>query len=151
MIYQKKILLIASAGGHWTQLNRILPAFKDQNLVFVSTKESFRRLVHPHIFYSVPESSRWDKLGLFKTFFTIFKIILLEKPETIITTGAAPGLMAIIAGKILFKKGIWIDSIANFEEVSMSGKIASKFTSHVYTQWEHLSSKKIHYKGNVLK
>ena len=143
--------MVASAGGHWTQLNRLLPAFEGHRLSFVSTEHSFKELVFPHKFYSVPDSSRWDKIGLIKTFFSIIKIVIIENPKVIITTGAAPGLMAIIIGRIFLKKGIWIDSIANYEEVSMSGKIASNFTRHVYTQWEHLASNRIKFKGNVLK
>jgi UDP-N-acetylglucosamine:LPS N-acetylglucosamine transferase len=68
----------------------------------------------------------------------------------IVTTGAAPGLFGIFIGKVLGVKTIWIDSIANVEKLSLSGKIASRMADRVYTQWEHLATPKIIYAGNIL-
>jgi UDP-N-acetylglucosamine:LPS N-acetylglucosamine transferase len=77
------------------------------------------------------------------------KTIRKEKPEAIITTGAAPGLVYLLAGKLLGRKTIWIDSIANAEHLSASGRMASRFASRTYTQWENLATGKIQYAGNV--
>lgn len=146
----KKVLAIASVGGHWIQLLRLRPAFNNCEVVFVSTKESFSEMVPGNKFYAVPDSNRGNKVGLIKSFFKLIKIIISEKPDVIITTGASPGLLGIFGGKILGIKTIWIDSIANVEQISLSGKIASKFASKVYTQWPDLATKGIHYSGNVL-
>ena len=76
-------------------------------------------------------------------------MIRQEKPDAIITTGAAPGLVFLLAGKLLGRKTIWIDSIANVEHLSASGRMASKFVSRTYTQWKDLATGKIQYAGNV--
>lgn len=145
-----KVLAIASIGGHWIQLLRLRPAFQDMDVVFVSTNKSFASLVVPYPFYAIKDFSRKNKLDIIKGFFEILKIIRKERPSTIITTGAAPGLIAIIVGRLLFCKTIWIDSLANVEELSMSGKIAIKFANKVYTQWAHLESEKVTYAGSVI-
>jgi UDP-N-acetylglucosamine:LPS N-acetylglucosamine transferase len=145
-----KILAIASAGGHWIQLSRLVPAFKGEEIIFVSTKKSFADTVKGHRFYSVPDASRWNKLKLIWMSFCVAKLIYSLKPGVIITTGAAPGLMGIIAGKCLGIKTIWIDSIANVDKISLSGKIALLFADRVYTQWPHLATSKIEFNGNVL-
>jgi UDP-N-acetylglucosamine:LPS N-acetylglucosamine transferase len=72
-----------------------------------------------------------------------------EKPDAIITTGAAPGLICVFAGWLLRRKTIWIDSIANVNRLSLSGRIAALFVSRVYTQWQHLATDKIHYAGDI--
>ncbi|TCK84948.1 glycosyltransferase family protein [Albibacterium bauzanense] len=146
----KKIIAIASAGGHWIQLLRIAPAFENNEVVFVSTEPSFASSVKNFDYYLIPDASRWDKIGLLKSFYSVFKMILKLKPEIIITTGAAPGLMAIIVGRIIGCKTIWIDSIANVDKISMSGKIALRFANIVYTQWPELVKGKIVYHGNVI-
>lgn len=146
-----KILAVSSIGGHWVQLLRLMPAFEGTEVEFVTTKESFSSMVEGKVFYSIPDANRWDKYGLVKCFFRLFEIVRKSKPNCIITTGAAPGLIAIFIGKLLFIKTIWIDSIANCEEMSMSGKIATIVADVVYTQWEHLANKKIKFCGNVLK
>lgn len=145
-----KILAIASAGGHWVQLLRLKKAFDGHELIYLSTKEGNRDTVSPNAFYCIPDSNRNNKLGLFKSLFNVWKIVRTIKPSIVITTGAAPGLMGIIVGKILGAKTIWVDSIANVEQVSMSGKIAIRIADKVYTQWPDLANKKISYSGNIL-
>jgi UDP-N-acetylglucosamine:LPS N-acetylglucosamine transferase len=145
-----KVLAIASIGGHWIQLLRLKPAFNNVNLEFVSTNECCATMVPEHTFYAVPDSNRSNKLDLLKSFWNISKLLVKTRPDAIITTGAAPGLMGIIAGKLLGIKTIWIDSIANIDELSMSGKIAMRFADRVYTQWPHLANSKVLYNGSVL-
>lgn len=146
-----KIIVIASAGGHWTQLLRMKSAWAGHEVLYVSTKASFSTFVPGERFVSVRDSSRWDKIGLMITFKEIFKIIFREKPDIVITTGAAPGVMAMVVSKFLGRKAIWIDSIANVEQISMSGKIASYFAWKCYTQWPELKNERFKYAGNVLK
>jgi hypothetical protein len=48
------------------------------------------------------------------------------------------------------KKTIWIDSLANFDRISVSGRIASLFSNLILTQWEHLEGyNKAKYWGKV--
>jgi len=132
------------------QLLRLLPAFEQQEIVFMSTNKCFAEAVKEYPFYDVPDANRWNKLRLIYMWFCIARVVFRVKPQMVITTGAAPGLMGIIAGKLLGAKAIWIDSIANVERISMSGRIALLFADKVYTQWPNLATSKIIYKGNVL-
>jgi hypothetical protein len=76
---------------------------------------------------------------------------LVEKPDVVISTGAAPGYFAIRIGRLLRMRTIWIDSIANADELSMSGAKAGAFADLWLTQWPHLASQNgPKYLGNVL-
>ncbi|NEM97751.1 glycosyltransferase family protein [Pontibacter burrus] len=145
-----RVLAIASAGGHWVQLLRLLPAFEENEIVFVSTHKSFSQTVKNCPFYVIPDANRWNKLKLLKVCFCVLGLLYIIKPDVIITTGAAPGLMAVIAGRLLGAKTIWIDSIANVEKLSLSGRIALLFANRTYTQWPDLATSKIKYKGSVI-
>ena len=146
-----KVLAVSSIGGHWVQLLRLIPAYEGDNVEFASTNKGLASTVAPHKFHYIPDCSRANKISLIKCFLHIVKLIYLVKPDIIITTGAAPGLMAMIAGRFYGMKTIWVDSIANSEKISLSAKIALKFADAVYTQWQHLEGNGITYKGNVLK
>jgi len=145
-----RVLAIASAGGHWVQLLRLIPAFRDQDIAFMSTDPKFGTTVKDYAFFSVPDANQKDKFQLIRCFLRVSKIVIRQRPRVIITTGAAPGLMGIIIGRFIGAKTIWIDSIANAEKISLSGKIAAYFANRVYTQWENLATDKIKFKGNVL-
>jgi len=145
-----KILAIASIGGHWIELLRLMSLFEGKDVTFISNKESLKESVNGHKFYTVPDANRDDKFNLIKCIAKVFGCILFIRPQVIITTGAAPGLLGILVGRILGIKTIWIDSVANVEKLSLSGNIATLLADRVYTQWEHLANKRVTFGGNVL-
>jgi len=146
----KKIIAVASIGGHWIQLLRIAqPMAEHYEMVYVSTHPKCATMVEGQKFFQTADFSRSDAWKLIPSFFKAIKTIRQEKPDAIITTGAAPGLVYLLAGKLLGRKTIWIDSIANVNHLSLSGRIAAIFVSRVYTQWQHLSTEKINYAGDI--
>lgn len=148
---RKKILAVASGGGHWIQLLRLRPAFEGCDVVYASTHNGYQKQVNESVFYSVTDASRWNKIKLIKMAVEVFLIIIQENPDIVISTGAAPGLVAIFFGKLGRKKTVWIDSIANVERISLSGRLAKPFSSIHITQWEHLANGiSTFYKGNVI-
>jgi UDP-N-acetylglucosamine:LPS N-acetylglucosamine transferase len=146
-----KVLAVASSGGHWVQLRRVIPAFADSEVVYVTVLESYRSQVPENKFYSVNDATRWNKLGLIRLALKLAWIILKEKPSVVISTGAAPGYFAILLGRWFGARTIWIDSMANIEELSMSGSRAGRYADLWLTQWPHLAKAEgPHYGGSVL-
>ena len=78
----------------------------------------------------------------FKTVFgaAVVAWMVLRSPATVIvSTGAAPGLIALMVGRVTGRRTIWIDSIANPERLSLCGRLAGRFADLWLTQWEHLA------------
>lgn len=147
---KKKIMAVSSIGGHWVQLLRIIkPLEKDIDIVYVSTNVDCKTMVENSAFYTIKDFSRWNAYLLIPTIITAIKLIIRESPDVVISTGAAPGLICLFVAKLFGKKTIWIDSVANMHKLSLSGRLASKFVSRTYTQWEHLSDPNIIYAGDV--
>lgn len=145
----KKILAVASAGGHWIQLLRLRPAFEGNEVRYVSTNEGLSETLNEKL-YIVMDSNEKEKLKLIRSFFQLFLVFITYRPDVVITTGAAPGLFSILWGRLFNCKTIWLDSIANAEELSKSGKLAKRFANTHLTQWEHISDQKTLYKGKVV-
>ena len=147
----KKILAIASSGGHWMQLLRITRSLESRfEVCYVSTRSDRESSIKGQNFQLISDFSRTDAIKIVFVFLQAVRIIRDEKPDVVITTGAAPGLVMVFAGWLFRKRTIWIDSLANVEHLSLSGRIASLFVSRVYTQWKDLQSGgKIVYAGNI--
>ena len=77
-------------------------------------------------------------------------IVRKEKPDGVITTGAAPGLIVLFAAFLMGKQTIWVDSIANVNHLSLCGRVAKKFATKCYTQWEELGKDSVNFAGNVI-
>ncbi len=141
MISRKpKIVALSSGGGHWVQLLRLRPAFGDANLVFATVHEGYRADVPGCEFRLIQDGNRSQKIALLKSAFSILFLLLVEKPDVVISTGAAPGYFAVRFGKLLRMKTIWVDSVANAEELSMSGQKAGGCADLWLTQWPHLAT-----------
>jgi UDP-N-acetylglucosamine:LPS N-acetylglucosamine transferase len=146
-----KVLAVSSSGGHWVQLRRVVPAFADSEVVYVTVLESYRSQVPENRFYAVNDATRWNKFGLIRLALKLAWIILKERPSVVISTGAAPGYFAILLGRWFGARTIWIDSMANIEELSLSGSRAGRYADLWLTQWPHLAKAEgPHYGGSVL-
>jgi UDP-N-acetylglucosamine:LPS N-acetylglucosamine transferase len=136
--HRKKVLAVASGGGHWIQLMRIAPAFVDAEVVFVGVGNAYRSQVARHKFYSISDGTRWDKIGLIRSALKLAWIIWKEHPDAVVSTGAAPGYFAILLGRLFGARTLWLDSIANVECLSLSGKMAGRHAHLWLTQWPRL-------------
>lgn len=145
-----KVLAIASRGGHWIQLLRLRSAFEGVDVTFVTTDPQYKSMVEDGKFRVVCEATRDQKFRMVWLIIQIFWILALERPAAIVTTGAAPGYFAVRIGKWFGIKTLWIDSIANAVELSLSGQLACKHADKVLTQWNHLAVGTIEHHGAVI-
>jgi hypothetical protein len=147
-----KILALSSGGGHWVQMLRLRPAFEGCEVVFATVKEGYREDVADAEFRVVPDSNRWNKFALVKTALAILLLLWRERPDVVISTGAAPGYFAIRLGGLMGARTVWVDSVANAEELSLSGEKAGGCADLWLTQWPHLAEgdKRLRYLGSVL-
>jgi hypothetical protein len=136
----RPILAIASGGGHWSELCRLLPVFEDREVVFASTYPDYGLDVPDHKFYVFCDFSRFSKRNIFLVLFQIVRLLAIVRPSAVITTGSAPAFIAIAIAKIfLGSRTIWIDSVANSNRLSSSGAAARYFADAWLTQWPHLA------------
>lgn len=144
------ILAVSSSGGHWEQLQRLRVAFEGKKIIYATTMNG-ATTDDGNLIYKIPDCNRNEFMSMIRCTYALLGIIRREKPNFIVSTGAAPGLIALFLGKLLGAKVVWIDSVANSERLSLSGKVAGKFADLWITQWEHLQRPSgPHYAGSVL-
>lgn len=143
-----RILAVASAGGHWVQLMRLRPAWKGLEVIYVTTDPDVAPILRAEARLAgeaeprlrvIEEGNRWQKRKLVKQLLQLFVIMLWLRPDAVITTGAAPGYFALRLGKMFGARTVWIDSIANAEELSLSGQKVGKYADLWLTQWPQLA------------
>jgi UDP-N-acetylglucosamine:LPS N-acetylglucosamine transferase len=95
---KKKILLVASAGGHWVQLNRLKPAFEGHLCIYASTLPGCATQVKESDFHLLPDASLWNKFKLLWLALKVAWLVLRVRPDVVVSTGAAPGFFAVLLG-----------------------------------------------------
>src|SRR5690606_510958 len=119
---RRRVLAIASGGGHWIQLKRMMPAFEGHDVAFVTTLRSYQGEVDPARFYVVRDANLDRKLALLVLAIRMFFIVVRERPHLVISTGAAPGYFGLRFARWFGARTVWVDSIANAEKLSLSGR-----------------------------
>ena len=136
----RRVLVVASGGGHWVQMRRLRPAFEGFEVVYVSVYPDYSEELSEHRYYTVSDITRVSLGRLLVLVPQLVRILLKERPHVVVTTGSAPGLVAIALAKVVTRaRTIWIDSIANCERMSTSGMQARRFADEWLTQWPELA------------
>ena len=133
------MLAISSGGGHWIQLLRLRPAFDDCDVTYATVREGYRADVGDAAFRVIHDANRWHKFNLLRCALGILWLLVRVRPDVVITTGAAPGFFGVWFGKWLGARVVWVDSVANANELSLSGRKAGAFVDLWLTQWAHLA------------
>jgi UDP-N-acetylglucosamine:LPS N-acetylglucosamine transferase len=136
-----KLIALASGGGHWVQLQRLRPAFDGFETVYVSMFESYAEQVAGSRYYVIPDASRFDLASFAPVFLKAVRILLKERPKALVTTGSAPMLTFVLLARLLGARTLWIDSIANSERLSSSGRLARRIAHQVVSQWPEVAAR----------
>jgi UDP-N-acetylglucosamine:LPS N-acetylglucosamine transferase len=134
-----KLFAVASGGGHWRQLMLLSPAFSGFDVIFISTNGDFIDTEQCPNFRIISDSNRNNPLLALKCASQCLALVRSERPDAIVSTGALPGLILLLAGRLLGVRTMWLESLANAEQPSLCGKVARYFVDHWLTQWEHLA------------
>lgn len=135
---KKHVLAVASGGGHWVQLLRLRPAFEGNDVTYMTTSTDYAPDVGDGLL-TVADANLKEKLRLLRMFWEVLVHMARLRPDIVISTGAAPGFAALFFGRLFGARTVWIDSIANSEQLSVSGKYARRYADLWLTQWAHLA------------
>ena len=148
-----KICLAASTGGHLIELLYLAAVWEGIPHFFVipgdfapeQLKEKGKTYVVNKADYRYP----WRLLRmLMRCAWIMFK----ERPNVVISTGAAVGCILGLLGKLARKKVVWIETLSHVDRLTLSGKIMIRFADVFLVQWPELAEryKRAKYVGSIL-
>jgi UDP-N-acetylglucosamine:LPS N-acetylglucosamine transferase len=147
----RRVLAVASGGGHWEQMMLLFPTLNGFFVRFLTTEPGLPRQRGIENAGILPDCNQNQLFRSVWCAFAALVEVLRFRPDVVISTGAAPGFFCILAGRLIGAKTLWIDSVANGEELSMCGKLSKHFAHQCLTQWEHLAEEPSpRYFGTVL-
>ena len=150
-VKKKKLLLAATSGGHLTEVLALMYDLPNcEYVVFTEETPRLKTLTCRSYSYRRPQSPFWTMVT---AFFPLFFIILKERPDWVVTTGAECGTAAVLAGKLLFRKTMFIETASRFRTKTVSARICYLLANRFYVQHEaalKIYGDKAEYIGGVL-
>jgi len=147
---EKKIGLICSAGGHFTEMLQLREAFKGHRIFVITYREKATLNQENTYYLETWRSPTGFIVGLMK----IFIIFLKEKPDILFSTGSEIAVPPFYLGKFLFRtKLIYLECSAQVYRPSLTGRCVYPITDLFLVQWEFLLKKygpKAKYVGGLI-
>lgn len=141
-----KICLVGSSGGHLTHLYMLKPFWKDKERFWVTfDKEDARSLLEGEKLYTCYYPTNRSLKALIKNTVIALKVLRKEKPDLIISSGAAVAVPFFYLGKLFGAKLIYIEVFDRIDKPTMSGKMVYPIVDKFIVQWEE--QKKIYPKA----
>lgn len=142
---RKKVLFIASTGGHLSELMQLKPMFEKYDYHIITEKtDSTKNLTntyHKKLDYLVFGTKDFPFSYFFKFAFNCIKSIFLYikiRPKVIITTGTHTAVPISYFGKLFGTKVVFIETFANSETKTISGKMIYPIANLFIVQWESM-------------
>jgi UDP-N-acetylglucosamine transferase subunit ALG13 len=139
MEYSKKVLVVASAGGHLTQAMCATSAC--DNIALVCNKQNISSDKIKRI-YKIWDTQHNPFIHFFNVFFALY-VILRERPSVVFSTGGPIVLPFALLCKLLPIKFVFLDTLSRVVELSNTGKVVKKYNLYdeFYCQWQEIAAK----------
>ncbi len=148
---RRRVLAVSSGGGHWVQLLRLRPAFDGTEIHYATVDPTARAMVAPAPVHIYPDANKDTKLRLIVSALRLAVIVLRVRPDIVISTGAAGGYLAIRLARLIGARTVFIDSVANTRQLSVSARLAQRAADLVLSQWPAVAAASgAQYRGAVL-
>lgn len=145
---KKRVLFIASTGGHLEELMQLKGMFDDYDYHIITERtksnlglmKKYPERVNYLVYGSYTTLGR-KLVYPFKLFYNTLKSFLLYlkiRPKYIISTGAHTSGPMLLIGHIFGSKIIYIETFANSTTKSRTGSIVYKFADLFIVQWESM-------------
>lgn len=144
-----KVCLAGSSGGHLTHLY-MLKSFWSRHQRFWVTfdKEDARSLLQGETVYPCYFPTNRNLKNLIRNTFLCWKILRKEKPDLIISSGAAVAVPFFYLGKLFGAKTIYIEVFDRIDRPTLTGRLVYPVTDRFIVQWEEM--KKVYPKAENL-
>jgi len=148
----KRILLVASPGGHVLQLLALQPAWEDLESRWITLEAADTKfLLDPanRTFAYGPTARNIP--NFFRNLRLAWTIVRGYKPDVILSTGAALAVPFFVVGRVLGVRLVYVESFTRVHRPALSGRLVYPLTNAFFVQWPTSSRRRrAIYAGSVV-
>jgi UDP-N-acetylglucosamine:LPS N-acetylglucosamine transferase len=147
----KKVLIVASPGGHLLQMLALEPVWADANRTWVTLRSTDVEylLQDENVIYGHGPTPR--NIGnFFRNLRLAWRVLREQNPDVVISTGAGLALPFFVLGRIQRRRLVYIESITRVEKLALTGRLVYPLADAFFVQWDSLSElRRARFHGSV--
>ena len=134
-----KICLVGSSGGHLTHLHMLKSFWQEYDRFWVTfDKVDAQSLLQGEKMYPCYFPTNRNVKNLIRNTFLAWKVLRKEKPDLIISSGAAVAVPFFYLGKLFGAKTAYVEVFDRIDKSSLTGKLVQPVTDLFVVQWEEM-------------
>ena len=134
-----KVCLVGSSGGHLTHLYMLKPFWQDKERFWVTfDKADARSILEGETFYPCYFPTNRNLKNLVRNTILAWKVLRKEKPDLIVSSGAAVAVPFFYLGKLFGAKTVYIEVFDRIDASTLTGKLVYPVTDKFVVQWEEM-------------
>ncbi len=134
-----KICLAGSSGGHLSHLYMLKPFWSKHERFWVTfDKEDARSLLKDERMITCYHPTNRSLKGLIINTAVAWRVLKRERPDLIISSGAAAAVPFFYLGKLFGAKTVYIEIFDRIDRSTLSGKLAYLVADKFIVQWEDM-------------
>jgi beta-1,4-N-acetylglucosaminyltransferase len=149
---ERRALLVCSPGGHLLQMMHLQGAWEGLQRTWIT-------LEAPDSDYLLRDERRVLGRGptnrsaraLLANMLLAWRIVRSERPDVILSTGAALAVPFFLVGKIFGARLVYVESLTRTDSLSLSGRLVRPLADAFFVQWpEAAKGRRTRYAGRLL-
>jgi UDP-N-acetylglucosamine:LPS N-acetylglucosamine transferase len=147
----KRVLIVASPGGHLLQMLALEPAWSDADRAWVTLRSTDVEylLREEDVIYGHGPTPR-DIGNFFRNLRLARRVLREQDPGVIISTGAGLALPFFLLGKLQRRRLVYVESITRVEKLALTGRLVYPLADAFFVQWDSLAQlRRARFHGSV--
>ena len=134
-----KLCLVCSSGGHLAHLHLLEPFWKNREHFWVTfDKQDARSILKDQKVYPCYYPTNRNLVNLIRNTFLAVKALRKEKPDLIISSGAAVAVPFFWIGRLMGCKTIYIEVFDRYTSATLTGRLVYPVTDRFVVQWDEM-------------
>ncbi|MEK4974590.1 PssD/Cps14F family polysaccharide biosynthesis glycosyltransferase [Niallia sp. FSL R7-0648] len=134
-----KVCLVGSSGGHLTHLHMLKPFWENEERFWVTfDKSDAKSILKNEKMYPCYYPTNRNVKNTIRNTILAFKILKKERPDIIISSGAAVAVPFFYLGKLFGCKTVYIEVFDRIDSPTLTGKLVYPVSDKFIVQWEEM-------------
>ena len=143
---EAKFLIVGSSGGHLTHMYMLKDIWSKHDRAWVTfDKADANSILKDEKVYHCYFPTNRNIKNLIRNTFLAIKVLWKEKPDLIISSGAAVAVPFFYLGKLRGAKTVYIEVFDRIDKPTLTGKLVYPVTDKFIVQWDEM--KKVYKKA----
>ena len=142
-----RVLMVASPGGHLSQMKLLTPCFADFERRWVTLDHESVDVDGDELVFGYGPTTR-NAVNLLRNLRLAWRELRTSRPDMIVSTGAAIAVPFFVLGRLLGIRTVFLEVYDRVDSRTLTARLVKPFTDAFLLQWE--SQRDLYGSGSVV-